>query len=196
MSLRACLFTVTCLAALDAAAQPTIWNGPDLMFSKGAFADPTLPENQDRVTDDVWLTRAAVRGLYNAASESLHDIAVSPAGTEWAYGTTADLGSLTFSPFAEVIGLSGPFGGISSIDPALNVPGSQPAVSDSISFSLTLNREITEADLREALADSVVEFGSDYQYLRAVPAPGALMLLSIAFLAVPGPAQAVSVLFD
>jgi hypothetical protein len=74
--------------------------------------------------------------------------------------------------------VSGPFGGIAAAPPFVAIPGSQEAVSDSILFTLTLSSTISEADL-QAIADaSIVEFGSDYQYM-TVPAPGALALLGL-----------------
>jgi glucose/arabinose dehydrogenase len=75
---------------------PVIWNGPPFTFSKAALADWTLPQNQDRITDRVWLTRATTAGLFNIKSESSYTHNLSPADTEWAYGTTADYSTLTY----------------------------------------------------------------------------------------------------
>jgi hypothetical protein len=52
-------------------------------FSKPSFADPTLPANQDRITDNVWLTRGTNQGLFNARVETGY-VDISPADTEWA----------------------------------------------------------------------------------------------------------------
>ena len=76
---------------------PTIWNGPAITFSKAAQANHTLPANQDRMTDQVWLTRASTQGLFNIKSELGFVHALSPAGTEWAYGTTANYDTLTYA---------------------------------------------------------------------------------------------------
>lgn len=74
--------------------------------------------------------------------------------------------------------VSGPFGGIAAAPPFVAIPGSQEAVSDSILFTLTLSNTLSDLEL-EAIADaSIVEFGSDYQYM-TVPAPGALALLGL-----------------
>lgn len=43
----------------------TIWDGPDMTFTKEAYADWTLAENQDQITDTVWLTRQNRMVLYN-----------------------------------------------------------------------------------------------------------------------------------
>jgi hypothetical protein len=75
--------------------------------------------------------------------------------------------------------VGGPFGGIAAAPPFLAVPGAQPAVSDSIEFTLTLSGTLTKSQLVAIAEDSIVEFGSDYQYL-AVPAPGTLCLLALA----------------
>lgn len=91
----------------------TIWNGERITFTKAPFADSSLEENQDRMTDTVWITRGNTKGLYNAHNETEYDLTtnVAPTGTEWAAGTTANLGSLTFGTWESVFGLSGPFGG-------------------------------------------------------------------------------------
>lgn len=74
---------VLVLAFPFAATGQTIWSGLSFDFSKTAFADPTLPANQDRITDNVWLTRGTQQGLINAKSETEY-AALSPADTEWA----------------------------------------------------------------------------------------------------------------
>lgn len=82
-----------------------------------------------------------------------------------------------FSPGSGNIG--GPYGGIAA-DPVLkSIPDNQRAVSDTIVFDLTLATGITEGELRAALEDSIVEFGSDVRYLTpsvVIPAPGAALL--------------------
>ena len=67
-----------------------------IIFTKSNNADITLQQNQDRITDNVWITRAANEGIFNINSESKYVNFVSPADTEWAYGTTADIASLAF----------------------------------------------------------------------------------------------------
>lgn len=108
--LRHALAAILLISFGQLASAQTIWDGPEISFSKDAFADWTLPENQDRITDSVWITRASTRGFFNAISEVTQGGA-SPVGTAWAPGTTADLGSLTFLTWLEVFGTSGPFGG-------------------------------------------------------------------------------------
>jgi hypothetical protein len=48
----------------------------------------------------VWITRDTTRGIYNAVTEPFYSD-TSPAGTRWAYGTTADLPSLQFKTWFE-----------------------------------------------------------------------------------------------
>lgn len=43
----------------------TIWDGDDLSFTKASNADWSLQANQDRITDDVWITRQNNRPIYN-----------------------------------------------------------------------------------------------------------------------------------
>jgi glucose/arabinose dehydrogenase len=75
----------------------TVWTGPTMSFTKPDGADPTLPANQDRLTADVWITRGACQGIYNAALESSYTHNLSPTNTEWATGTTANYLALTYS---------------------------------------------------------------------------------------------------
>jgi hypothetical protein len=62
----------------------TVWSGFDVQFAKALFADPTMPENQDRITESVWITRSTNQGLFNASVEGGFSEGVSPQDTEWA----------------------------------------------------------------------------------------------------------------
>lgn len=77
----------------------TLWEGASISFSKPNGGDPTLSENQDRITENVWLTRGNEGILYNAVTESVANDSSSPAGTEWAQGTFADLEMMEFTTF-------------------------------------------------------------------------------------------------
>lgn len=77
----------------------TIWNGPTMTFTKVDYADPNQEANQDQITSNVWLTRGNNGQLYNAKTESDSSKSSSPDDTEWAFGTTSNLSSLTFSTF-------------------------------------------------------------------------------------------------
>ncbi len=81
-----------------------IWDGPNLTFSKADGADPTLEANQDRITDDVWITRDNDGGpIFNIAVESTNNN-FGPTGTEWAVGTVDELESLQFAPLRGALG--------------------------------------------------------------------------------------------
>ncbi|MEM6342646.1 MAG: hypothetical protein AAF927_02155 [Bacteroidota bacterium] len=85
--------------------ETTVWSGPKITFEKTNGADPTLAENQDRITDLVWLTRGNDGGqLFNAASEANSTKATSPSGTRWAKGTTESIDNLIFDSFRAAIG--------------------------------------------------------------------------------------------
>ena len=99
----------------------TIWltGVNDVSFSKAAFADPTLPANQDMITSLVALTRGSTSGLYNADDESFFTHGLSPQDTEWAFsgldgnetfnydtGLTM-INNLTFSTWETALGGTG-----------------------------------------------------------------------------------------
>lgn len=81
-----------------------IWKDSTLTFTKQVHADPTQVTNQDRITDNVWLTRGNEGGqLYNAKLESKANKKFSPFDTEWAIGTIDNIDNLTFKPFREAV---------------------------------------------------------------------------------------------
>lgn len=79
--------------------------------------------------------------------------------------------------------VGGPYGGIAPDPLLVSIPTNQPAVRNSILFSLTLTAPISEAELAAVAADSIVEFGSDARYLR-VPEPASIALAGLAVFAV------------
>src|SRR5579884_3421540 len=79
-------------ARLDAQA---IWRGPSVTFTKTDYADPTQAANQDTIVPGVSITRADTQGLYNAITDGGYN-GSGPSDTEWAYGTTAQIGTLVF----------------------------------------------------------------------------------------------------
>jgi len=89
-----------CLFAPFLCFSQTVWDGPLMTFTKQNFDDPSSENSQDRITNLVWLTRGNSGGqLYNAKIESNSSKSNSPEDTRWAFGTTSNLGSLTFSTF-------------------------------------------------------------------------------------------------
>ena len=76
------------------------WEGSRITFTKADSADPTDESNQDRITDNVWITRANSGGqIFNIVSETSATSDSSPAGTEWAQGSFDDIDTLTFTSF-------------------------------------------------------------------------------------------------
>ena len=65
------------------------YDGPMVVqFIKPGNADYTLPQFQDRITDDYILTRQASRGLFNISQEASHNQSYSPnGGTYWKWGS-------------------------------------------------------------------------------------------------------------
>lgn len=88
----------------DSMSAPIIWTGPEISFTKANGADPGQAANQDRLTDNVWITRGNSGGqIFNIVVESSHNKGASPIGTEWAVGSLADWESLNFLPFRSAV---------------------------------------------------------------------------------------------
>lgn len=68
--------------------------GPlSLTFTKPDNVDWTLPENQDRVMDNVWITRQLTQGLFNAVDQTAWDgLAGGPTNTLWKQQFTTEAG--------------------------------------------------------------------------------------------------------
>ena len=88
---------------------PVVWSGPPIAFTNAPGSDPTQPQNQDRITDNVWITRAGTQGIFNIEREQSYTHTLSPIGTEWAYGTTATYANLAYTDWETWTG--GPGGG-------------------------------------------------------------------------------------
>jgi hypothetical protein len=85
------------LSPTTGAAAADVWSGRTLFFEKTDSVDWTQPQNQDRITDAVWITRANTQGIFNIAQETGYTHNESPLDTEWATGDAADWQTLTFS---------------------------------------------------------------------------------------------------
>ena len=82
----------------------TVWTGPQITFVKADGADPAVEANQDRITDNVWITRGNDGGqIYNARNETTANSDTSPAGTKWAVGQVAEIEALTFTDFRTAV---------------------------------------------------------------------------------------------
>jgi hypothetical protein len=99
--------------SLPAFAEPIIWTGPSIAFEKPDLADWTLAINQDRLTDNVWLTRMDRLPLFNVQCGDPFDTNTTPCDTEWAFGptqsgnpgpiTATNYANLSFAPFVNAL---------------------------------------------------------------------------------------------
>ena len=98
------IITAILFLGINTLVAQIIWTGPIMTFTKGEYVDWELEENQDRITSNVWITRADTRGIFNIVLETIYVDFLSPVDTEWAYGTTDDIGTLTFNNWQDTIG--------------------------------------------------------------------------------------------
>ena len=94
------LYICTCLVlSLGAVSADTV------VFTKPDSADWTLEENQDRITDNVWITRTHVQSIFNIAQEEGYSgNNGSPVGTLWADTTTAAAVTASYTNFVDMHG--------------------------------------------------------------------------------------------
>jgi len=135
----------------------TVWTGPPITYNQPS-PDPTQASNQDRIAPDVWLTRAASKGLFNAYSET-NATALSPTNTEWAFGTLDNYASLHYTNWLSWLNGRSP----------TNLVGQQVVVH-LISDDIYLSMEFT-------LWGSMSSGGFAYQ--RSTPAPANLWGASV-----------------
>jgi hypothetical protein len=152
---------VLVVSSVAASADPIVWNGPSITFAKPpGFADPTLRANQDRLTNNVWLTRGDVRQLFNIRIESGADTPESPLDTEWAFGPTqpGNPGPITASNHANLV--------FDAFVPALahgvgdNILSFGPGVLHLISDDIYLDIKFTSWKIGG---------GGDFSYIRSTP---------------------------
>lgn len=105
--MAACLTCAAVWSATTAVSGSTIWNGPTITYTQPG-TDATQPANQDRLTDNVWLTRNDTHGLFNAAQETFYTSFFSPKDTEWAYGELTNYASLMYNNWQTWNGSSPP----------------------------------------------------------------------------------------
>ncbi len=89
---------------MEMEADIVVWSGDTVTFTKADGANPADAANQDRITDNVWITRGNTGGqIYNVVEETSSDKDESPTGTLWAVGTTADIENLEFTMFRTAV---------------------------------------------------------------------------------------------
>ena len=150
-----------------ALAVPTVWSGFDFTFTKPNDADFTSPQFQDRITDNVWLTRSVQQGIFNIQQETGYDgvTSISPAGTAWATNvnnpsetiTAANWSHLSFTNWVEAYGGAGSMGLPTSLT-------SHNAVVHLIADDIYLDLQFT--------AWTGSAGGGGFSYNRALPPPG------------------------
>ena len=97
-------FVLMLLATMEfanvAKAAPLVYTGDGVSFAKEAFADYTLPANQDFILPDIAITRGDTRGIFNAALEVAFVDNSSPAGTAWAFVNNNPMATLSATNWA------------------------------------------------------------------------------------------------
>ncbi|HSY18329.1 MAG TPA: hypothetical protein VK815_08350 [Candidatus Acidoferrales bacterium] len=94
------------LAGAGRVPAATVWTGSLFTFNQPA-PNPKQATNQDRITPDVWLTRANSKGLFNAFYET-NATALSPTNTEWAFGSLSDYASLNYTNWLALLNGASP----------------------------------------------------------------------------------------
>ena len=80
-------------------------NQEEVVFTKQDFADWTLPENQDRIAETVWITRKHNQSIFNIAHEDGFSVSNgSPLGTLWANSPTENAQSSDYTSFVTMHG--------------------------------------------------------------------------------------------
>lgn len=105
VSLTFWIHLVSAQRSLAQSDSSTIWNSSPIEFVKQDGADHTLEENQDRITDTVWLTRSNRGGIFNIVTQTSFSNP-GPEGTKWAIGTTDNLEELNFVDWRDIMGRS------------------------------------------------------------------------------------------
>ena len=89
----------------DQNASFTVWKGDNITFAKADGADPSSESNQDRINNEVWITRGNNGGqIFNIKTETASSKSTSPAGTKWAIGSIDNIADLKFDNFRTAVG--------------------------------------------------------------------------------------------
>ena len=159
-----------------ASAQPVVWTGPEISFTKADGTDETDPANQDAITANVILTRGNRAGIYNIAQEDSFDRGndvTSPVDTEWAFPANnpnetieaTNWSNLQFDPWVTAFGGLGMPGPPSTVD--------QPAVLHLISDDIYLDIMFTQWSQRNG------GFAYNRSTAGVIPEPTAVVLVTL-----------------
>jgi hypothetical protein len=159
---------VTLQLARDVHAVPTVWSGPTMTFAKSGIdpVDTTDPLNQDRLTDNVWLTRAGEQGMFNIAPghEDYYTRYTSPADTKWA---TSVMSANTGKTIA-----AANWAQLSFTDWAPSYGGPGFALGANIKTHNAVVHLLTD-DIYLDLTFTLFNSGGDFSYFRSTPAVAA-----------------------
>jgi hypothetical protein len=160
----------------ECAAAPAVWSGLTVTFSKPNNTDYELPEFQDRITENVWLTRDVTAGLLNFHEEDFYG-GGSPLGTRWATvlnnpGKTISAGNWSDLTFG---GWIGAYGGSNSRQLPANLLANN-AVVHLVEDDIYLDLQFTAW---------TASGGGGFAYIRSavVPEPSTIVLFSAVVLA-------------
>ena len=81
-------------------------DGESFTFTKLDSSDWTLEENQDRITDNVWITRKHTQSIFNIVQEENYQEG-SPMGTSWARNSTDNALTEDYTNFVAMHGGGG-----------------------------------------------------------------------------------------
>jgi Secretion system C-terminal sorting domain len=85
-----------------------VWTGANDTFTKAAYAKWTSAQNQDRITDSVWITRKDQEGIFNIKVSGGYTSGQSPRRTKWSYGKSSNYKSLNFQDWENAINSNPP----------------------------------------------------------------------------------------
>ena len=78
----------------------TVWKGSTIVFKKNDGTDPSQAAQQDRISNQVWLTRGnAGKQIFNIKKNNSTRKETSPDGTLWALGDLDEVVQLPFFNF-------------------------------------------------------------------------------------------------
>jgi hypothetical protein len=172
---RITALAITLSLISDAAAQ-TVWSGLSVTFTKADGTDPRLAQNQDRITNNVWISRDLAGGLFNAAAECdssgcTYTNDFSPQDTEWATALFPANSNKTIAatnwPNLTFVNWE------SAYNNQVGVYILDPAYRDVVVHLITDNIYL---DLRFLAWTS--RGGGGFSYQRAAPEPSSLVLLA------------------
>ena len=95
-----CLFISTLFLTL-----PMLLKGEVVVFTKLDSADWTLPQNQDRIADSVWITRKHNQSIFNIALET-GMTNISPLNTLWSRNSIINTEMIETVIIIELVGLT------------------------------------------------------------------------------------------